>query len=173
MPNPLQHSEDFDDRGAPLVERFANTTFLVVERLQARLRRLDAGLDIAHARRGVDELLIERAPIVAKRVDLAPSFAWLSADSRSLRARGIEFLIVLLESVGIGLSVGTLGADAAGGTGAWADGRLNRACRGFGRWRLRECGQIGAERQRQSQSRTEHKARIGAARSAENHVVQG
>jgi hypothetical protein len=33
------------------------------------------------------------------------------------------------------------------------------------------CSPMGPERQRQSQSRAEHKARIGGARPAENHAV--
>ena len=49
---------------------FWNSCSLLVERLKARLRRVDIGLDVADARGGVDELLIERAPVGAHGLDL-------------------------------------------------------------------------------------------------------
>ena len=113
----LQRREDFDDGGAALVERFANGDFLLVERLEPRPRRLDVGLDVAHARRGIDQLLVERAPIVADRLDLAPELGLAFRRCAFLRADRIEFLIALLERVGIGLRRGRRAADD--GDGAW------------------------------------------------------
>ena len=99
----LQRGEDFDDHGAALVERFLKVLFPLVERLQARLRRLDVGLDVADARRGIDELLIERAAVVAEGLDLELELGLASADCALLGARRVELLVVLLERVGIGL----------------------------------------------------------------------
>ena len=72
---------------AAFVERFANERFLLVERLQPRPRRVDAGLDIAHARGGIDELLIERATILADRLDLAPQLRLAFAPTSRSWAR--------------------------------------------------------------------------------------
>ena len=101
VPHPLQGGEDFDDHGAALVERFAKQPLALVERLEARLRRLDAGLDVAHARGGIDELLIERAPIVGNRRDLALELLLVLGRDALPGARGIELLIMLPERVGI------------------------------------------------------------------------
>ena len=57
---------------------------------------------VAHARGGVDELLIERAPIGAEGVDLPPEFRLAFCRLALFGARRVEFLIVLLERVGIG-----------------------------------------------------------------------
>ena len=79
----LEGGEDFDDGGAALVERFANGALLVVERLEARTRRLDGRLDVAHAAGGVDELLVERAAIRADALDFAPELRLVFRRARS------------------------------------------------------------------------------------------
>ena len=141
MPDPLQRRENLDDRGAPLVERFAKQLFLLVERLEARLRRLDARLDIAHARRGVDELLVERAPIVAERVDLALELRLAFRRLALPRARRFEFLIALFEGVrhrpsaarSAQMQRAAMETWTAGAwpplAGAWADGVCARAAK--------------------------------------------
>ena len=73
----------FDDDAAALVERFAQSGFLRVERVEPPAGRLDVGLDLAHARRGIDQLLVERAAILADRLDLAPELGLFSAETRS------------------------------------------------------------------------------------------
>ncbi len=76
---------------------FCNELFLLVERRQARLRRVDIGFDVADARRGVDQLLIELAAVRAQRLDLAPQLGLAFRRIALTRARGVEFLIVLFE----------------------------------------------------------------------------
>ena len=83
----LQRGKDFDDRGLPLVERFTQCGLPLVERLEPRLGGGDVSLHVAHARRGIDELLIERAPIVAERVDLAPKLGLAFRRRALLRSR--------------------------------------------------------------------------------------
>ena len=168
MADPLQRREDLDDDAAALLERSAKNMFALVERLGARLRRFDAGLDVAHARGGVDELLVERAPIVTDRVDFPLE---LRLDFRRLALLGasrLEFLIVLFE----GVRVGSRGCGSGRG-GRWprdpGERNLRRPRRLNGR-SLSERGQACAERECQSQGRPEHKARISAARPAENHA---
>jgi hypothetical protein len=135
------------------------------ERLQPRPRRVDVGFDVADPRRGVDELLVERAPIRADGLDLALEFGLGLQDRALPGARAVEFLIALLEDIEIGLR-----RRARHGGNRW---RGNLSGRRRRRGILGERGQVGAERQRKRQSRAEHEARIGAARSSENHRVQG
>ncbi len=171
VPHPLQGGEDFDDHGAALVERFAKQPLALVERLEARLRRLDAGLDVAHPRGGIDELLIERAPIVGNRRDLALELLLVLGRDALLGARGIELLIMLPERVGIHVQRhARRGRRRRGNLGG---GGLCRPGGGLSRGGLGEGSEVGAERQGKSQRRSEHKARIGAARPAENHRLQG
>ena len=168
-PDALEGGEDFNDRGTAFIEGLANGVLLVVERLEPHTRRLDGCLYIADARGGVDELLVERAAIVPNAFDLAPKLRLAFRRRPFLRPNSVEFLIVLLERVGIALR-----------RCHWHGGRWRRNCRRLPRarrhltgWGLRECGHIGAKRQHKSQCRAEHKARISAARPFENHGVQG
>ena len=59
------------------------------------MRRVDIGLDVADARRGVDELLVEFAAIRAERLDLDPELGLVFHRLALPGARGVEFLIVL------------------------------------------------------------------------------
>ena len=78
------------------------------------MRRVDLGLDVADARGGVDELLIELAPVFAERLDFALELGLAFRRLALLGARGVEFLIVLLERVRIGRRRrGAVGAAAA------------------------------------------------------------
>ncbi len=163
--DPLQGGEDFHDGGLPLRERRREQMFAVVERLEARLRRLDARFDVTHARGGVDELGIERAAVGAERLDLALELGLVFLGLAPSGAGGFELLIALLERVGVGLG-------RRGGRGRALRCRRRPADRGIRRG-LGKRGQVRPERQHDSQSRTEHKARIRAARSAENHSIQG
>jgi hypothetical protein len=171
----LQSGENFDDGGAPFVERFLKQALPVVERFEARSRRFNAGLDFAHVRGRVDQLLIERAPIVSDRLYFVLELGLVFRRLALRGARGFELLIARFQRLGVGVRL--LG---------WLDGRRRKGRRGhlrcrrpadagrdLGRRRLRQRGQIGSERQQDSQSRAKHKARIGVARPAENHRLQG
>ena len=68
----LESSEDFHDRAAPFVQRLLKNLRALIERLQPRLICVDLGLDLAHARRGSDQLLIERTAVLAQHPDLLP-----------------------------------------------------------------------------------------------------
>ena len=172
MPDPLQGGENFDDHRAAFVERFLKKALLLVERLETSFGRLDACFDAAHARGGIDELLVERAPIVAERLDLAFELGLVFRRLALLGARRFEFLIALLESIRIGRrrsgrrrlrrEVGHRTAArpalAAGGLagGVWAS-----------------AAGLAPSGSAKRQGGAEHKARIGAARPTENHRVQG
>ena len=171
MPDPLQGGENLDDHGAAFVERFLKKTFLLVERLETSFGRLDACFDAAHARGGIDELLVERPPIVAERLDLAFELGLVLRRLALPGARRFEFLIALLESIRIGRRRSgrrRLGGEV--GHRTRRDRRLHRRLGGRG---LGERSRICAERQGKRQGGAEHKARIGAARPTENHRVQG
>ena len=99
MPDALQGRQDLDDRGAPLVERFLKNLLARVERLQPRLRFVDLRLDIAHRRRRFDELLVERAPIFAERLDLQPELGLAVRRLALLGPYRIKFLIVLPDRI--------------------------------------------------------------------------
>ena len=179
MPYALQHSEDFDNHRAALIERFADENVLLVERLQARLGRIDTRLDRPHARSGVDELLIKRTPIITKCVDLPPQFRLAFCRLALSPSRGVELLIVQFE--GVAISDGRCRGRPRRKSGRrWrkkrhrrlGDRGLNCAGRCFARRRLGERAAIRTERQRQSQGPSEREARIDPVRSAENHVVQ-
>ena len=152
-PDALEGGKDFNDRGTAFVERLANGAFLVVERLEPRTRRLDGCLDVAHACGGVDELLVERAAIVANALDLAPKLRLAFRRRALLRPNSVEFLIVLLERVGIALRRCNRHGRRR---------RSRRRCNRHGRWRrnrrrlprarryltgrgLRECGHIARQ----------------------------
>src|ERR1700724_4001249 len=100
--------------------------FPLVERLQARLRRLDVGLDVADAGGGVDELLVERAAVGADGLDLELELGLGLQGRALLGACGVELLVVLLEHVEIGFCRRGRGRD-----GRW---RWNLRWRGFGGW---------------------------------------
>ena len=77
-----------------------NNLLPFVERLEPRLRRIDARLDVADVSGTVDELLIERRAIGVDRLDFALEFD-LRVQRRPLLGTGrVEFLIVLPEHVG-------------------------------------------------------------------------
>ena len=67
----LQRRQHLADHGAAAVERFADSAFVVVERLEPLLRRCDLRFDAAQARGGVDQVLIELAAVGADLLDLA------------------------------------------------------------------------------------------------------
>ena len=66
----LQSGEDLDDHVAALIERLTQQLFLLVERHQARPRRVDIRFDIADSRGGADKVLIEFMAVLAQRLDL-------------------------------------------------------------------------------------------------------
>ena len=92
-------------------------------------RRIDARLDVAHARGGVDQLLVERAPVFAERVDLALELGLVFGRLPLFGADGVELLVVLFEGFGIGLrgaAARPAASVAAGAPGAGAAGALAR-----------------------------------------------
>ena len=169
MANALQHREDFSNDRATLVKRLPEIRFPIVERFQARPCRLDSGLDIANAGRGIDELLIERATVLAQRIDLAFELRLAFRRLALLRADCIKLLIALPERGGVGLA----GVRFAGVRFAGArSGRAVSTGRSLAGQVLGDERRRRDQRQRKRQRPSEHKARIGAAR-AKNHVVQG
>ena len=71
--------------------------FVVVERFEPRLGGGDLGLEIARARGGVDQFLIELAPVGADLLDLALERG-LGVGGFALGVAGVlEFLVALLE----------------------------------------------------------------------------
>ena len=68
--DPLQRCKNFNDHGAPFVERRPELLFALVERPQTRLRGVDACFDVADMSGGIDELLIERGAVGANCLDL-------------------------------------------------------------------------------------------------------
>ena len=161
MADALQGRKNLDDCGPPLVERFLKNLFARVERLEPRLRVIDLCLDVAHRRCRFDELLVERAPIFAERLDLQSE---LGLAVRRLALPGpyrVELLIMLPDRI-------------VGGRRGRRSGRGQcRPRRNLGSRRLREGSHVGAKRQRQSQRRAEQQARIGWARPSENHAFHG
>src|SRR5262249_44846776 len=87
------------DRGLPAVERLAQSLFIVVERLEADLRRLDFRFDAAQARRGVDQILVELAAVGADLLDLAFDRGLGIRRLALLAVQLFEILVVLLEQV--------------------------------------------------------------------------
>src|SRR6202034_2604567 len=112
----------------------------------------------------IDELLIERGAVGADRLDLLLELALLFERHFLLRARRIKLLVVLLERI-------CGGKCRRGGCRRW-NCRWNLSDRRGRRLGLGKSCPIGSERKRKCQCRAEHKARIGAARPAENHCVQ-
>src|SRR5581483_4548800 len=169
-PNTLQRCQYFHDDGAAFVERRLEYTLALVQRLQPRLRCVDAGFDVAATRGGIDKLLIERGAIGANRLDLLLQLSLFLYRHPLLGARCIEFLIMLLERIQARLCrVWRRGSRLR----RWNLRRWNLDRRRWPDRTLREGGGVGSERQHESQCRTEHKARVGAARPSENHRVQG
>ncbi|MGO9627983.1 MAG: hypothetical protein ACLPXW_03175 [Xanthobacteraceae bacterium] len=134
----LECGKDLDDGAAALVERFSQGGFLDIERFEARARRLNARLDLAHAGGGVDQLLIERAPILADHFDFAPELRLIFGRSPFVRADRIEFLVALLDGFGISLRHGR----GSGGRWRWGldlrrrDLRRRDLSHGTLRWNL-------------------------------------
>ncbi len=126
-------------------------------------------LDVADVGGGVDELLIERAPVGADGLDLELESGLGFQGRALLGARGVELLVVLLEHVEIGFCRRARGRDDRWRRDLW---RRNLGGWGLRRGILSERGEVGAERQHECQSRAEHEARIGAARPSKNHRVQ-
>jgi hypothetical protein len=101
--DPLQRRQYLGGDAAPLLQRSPHRLLAIIERLETCLRLRDPLFDGDHTRRGLDELLIEFAPVVADRLDLAlepclglerptllgaDSFQLLIACFESIRARG-------------------------------------------------------------------------------------
>ena len=73
--------------------------FVVVERLEPRFGRRDLAFDAAQPGGGVDQILVELAAVGAELFDLALERG-LGLDRLALRvARGLQFLVALLEGV--------------------------------------------------------------------------
>ena len=146
---------------------------LLVERFEPPFGRVDACLHIAHARGGIDQLLVERAAIVAERLDLAPELGLIFGRHPLVGADRIELLIALFDGIRIGLP-----RSRKGGRGLRRCWRAR--CLAGGGWlcaggdpRGRILRQGAGAGQYQRQYRAEHEARIGATRAAGNHAVQG
>jgi hypothetical protein len=88
------------------VERRAQGRFLLVEWRQALLAGGDLLLDGAHARRDVDELAVELAPVVADLIELAPQVGFPLARLLLLAADDLELLVALLKGVELGRALG-------------------------------------------------------------------
>src|SRR5262249_45371339 len=97
--DPLESGDDFNDDRLPLLERLAQQSFLLVERIEPGLRRNDPGLDIAHAGCGLDQLGIELAAILTERLDFAAQFGLRFCGIALPRQGCVQFLIALLEDV--------------------------------------------------------------------------
>ena len=95
----LQRRQHLGDLGAARVQRVADLLLAAVERAQPRLGVADARLDAAHCAGDVDQLLIELVAVLADRGDLGLQLLLGSAGALLLRARRLEFLLVLLDDV--------------------------------------------------------------------------
>jgi hypothetical protein len=95
----LQRSQDFADHRAAAVERFSNASLVLVERLEALLRRLDLGLDSTQARRGVYQVLIEFRTVGTDLVNFAFERGFRFGGLALLVARGFEIVIPLLQNL--------------------------------------------------------------------------
>ncbi|HEY7972553.1 MAG TPA: hypothetical protein VID96_06475 [Xanthobacteraceae bacterium] len=169
----LKRSQDFHDGTAAFVERFAQRGLLRVERFEPPACRVDARLHIAHARGAIDQLLVERAAILADRLDLAPKLGLIFGRHPLVGADRIELLIALFDGFGIGL-------PRSRKRGRGLRRRRRARCLAGGGWlcaggdlRGRILRQGAGAGQYQRQYRAEHEARIGATRAAGNHAVQG
>ena len=96
----LQGGQHLDNLGAARIERAANFLLADIERPQPRLGIADLGLDAAHLRGDVDQLLIELAAVLSDRRDIGLEFLLRVGGVLLLGARGFEFLLALLDGIG-------------------------------------------------------------------------
>ena len=120
------------------------------------------GFDLADARGGIDQILVELAAVVADRFDLASKLGLIFCRNPLVRTDGVELMITLFDGFGIGLRGGRRrGFRSDRGSRCRWDWRRSRLRQRTGVW------------QHQSHQRAEHEARIAAMRAAGNHAVQG
>ncbi len=94
--DPLQGRQDFGDDAASLFQRRPQRLLPIVERLETRLRLRDPLFHGHHTRRGLDELLIEFAAVVADRFDLTLEPRLVLERPTLLGADGFQLLIARL-----------------------------------------------------------------------------
>jgi len=132
----LQRRQHLGDGAAPSFERGAQLPFALVERLEPVFGLSDRGFHVAHAGGRVDQLLIELAPVVPDRFDLALEAGLVLDRLFLLGADGCEFLLALLERVridwcggvapGAGLAVGLRSSGALVAAGPLPGGPAGR-----------------------------------------------
>src|SRR5262249_25498637 len=105
----LQRRQHLGDDGAALLQRAAQYLLALVERRQAFLRLGGLLLHAADAGGGVDDLLIELAPVVADRLDLALELDFILQRLALLGAERLELLVAFLEGVEAGGRTAALG----------------------------------------------------------------
>jgi len=98
----LQGGQHLGDLGAARIKRATNLLLAGVERAQPHLGVADFGLDAAHLRGDVDQLLIELAAILPDCRDIGLELLLGVRGAFLLRAGGLEFLLARLESIGRG-----------------------------------------------------------------------
>jgi hypothetical protein len=95
-PDALKCSQNLNDHVAPFFERLLEELFSFVERVQTQPCRLDLAFDAADAGCRVDELFIERSPVLADRGDLRSQLCLTVRRLPLLSADGVKLLIMLL-----------------------------------------------------------------------------
>ena len=98
----LQRRQHFGDGVAPFRQRCPQRLLPVVERADALVRLRDLVLHATDAGRGVDDLLIELAPVVADRLDLALEPCLVLGRLALLGAQRLELLVALLDRIETG-----------------------------------------------------------------------
>ena len=95
----MQRRQHFADDGAVAIERFADASFVFIERLDAGFGGDDLAFDAAQAAGGVDQILVELAAVGAELFDLALERGFVLGRLALRLARGIEFVVALLDGV--------------------------------------------------------------------------
>ena len=83
-----------------MIERRADLLLAAVQRAQARLGLADAGLDGAHLGGDVDQLLVELGAVLSDRRNVGLQFLLQFGRLPLLLARGLQFLLALLDGIG-------------------------------------------------------------------------
>ena len=89
----MQGGEHFCEQRTASLERFADRALVFIERLQSRLACGNTLLDHAHARGGIDQLLIQFPPVAGDGVDL---LAQLGFRFEGFLAFGLQRLVFLV-----------------------------------------------------------------------------
>jgi hypothetical protein len=106
--DPLQRRQHLGNEGASLLQRCLQRLLVVVERFDPLLGLGDPLFHGDDPRRGLDDLLIEFAPVVADRFDLALELGLVLERPALLAAEDFELLVALLEGIEAGRGGRTL-----------------------------------------------------------------